>query len=931
MLNGPAIFAASLLYLVLLFAVAWWGDKRADQGRSIIASPTIYALSMAVYCTTWTFYGSVGRAAVSGIGFLPIYLGPTLVMALGWFLLLKMIRIAKANRITSIADFISSRYGKSHLLGGLVTVIAVVGIVPYIALQLKAVSGSVSLLLHYPEIVMPGRSATLPVFADMSFYIALILAAFTIVFGTRHLDATERHEGMVAAIALESGVKLVSFLAVGLYVTYGLYDGFADIARRVAAADGLHRLATAIPTGQGYTGWFSLTLLAGLAILFLPRQFQIAVVENVGESHLKRAAWLFPLYLLLINLFVLPIALGGLLHFAGQGVDADTFVLTLPMAQRQEGLALLVFIGGLSAATGMVIVETIALSTMVCNDLVMPALLRLRGQALAGSSDLSRLLLGIRRGAIAVILLLGYLYFRLAGEAYALVAIGLISFAAVAQFAPAMIGGMYWRGGTRGGALAGLSAGFLVWCYTLLLPSFAKSGWLAADFLTQGPFAIALLRPQQLFGLTGLDEISHCLFWSFFANIGAYIAVSIMRPPTAAEASQATLFVDALKHARPVGAALWRGRAKISDLLALVGRFLGPQRAEAAFADYARSHGGVAVDVLEADAELVHFAESLLAGAIGSASARVMVASVATEEPLSLSEVMDILDEASQLRSYSRELERKSRELEAATRELKAANERLLELDRVKDDIMSSVTHELRTPLTSIRAFSEILRDDPKMHLADRERFLGLVVSEAERLTRLINQTLDLAKIESGNADWHATEVDLKALIEQSVAATSQLFRERGANVELDLPDQLPSILADHDRLIQVMLNLLSNAVKFLPPDAGLVRVSLRAGADGLEVAVADNGPGIRVQDQQLIFEKFRQVGDSMTAKPAGTGLGLPISRRIIEHFGGRLWVQSAVGEGATFCFFLPFAQTGGATEIAPAQGVHSQFVMEKT
>jgi Na+/proline symporter len=274
------------------------------KDRSIIANPTIYALSMAVYCTTWTFYGSVGRAAVSGIGFLPVYLGPTLVMALGWFLLLKMIRIVKANRITSIADFISSRYGKSHLLGGLVTIIAVLGIIPYIALQLKAVSSSVSLLLSYPEIVMPNRSATMSVAADISFYIALILAAFTIVFGTRHLDATERHEGMVAAIALESGVKLVAFLAVGVYVTYGMYEGFGDIFEHIDASPELQRLATAIPSGKGYTGWFSLIVLSAMAVLFLPRQFQVAVVENVNEAHLKRAAWLFPLYLLLINVFV---------------------------------------------------------------------------------------------------------------------------------------------------------------------------------------------------------------------------------------------------------------------------------------------------------------------------------------------------------------------------------------------------------------------------------------------------------------------------------------------------------------------------------------------------------------------------------------------------------------------------------------------------
>ena len=917
MLEAPVVVTVALVYLGLLFAVAWWGDKRADQGRSIIANPTIYALSMAVYCTTWTFYGSVGRAAVSGIGFLPVYLGPTLVMALGWFLLLKMIRIVKANRITSIADFISSRYGKSHRLGGLVTIIAVLGIIPYIALQLKAVSGTVSLLLSYPDIVMPDRSATMSVAADMSFYIALILAAFTIVFGTRHLDATERHEGMVAAIAFESSVKLVAFVTVGVFVTYGMYDGLGDIFEHIATHPELRRLVTAIPSGQGYTGWFSLIILSGLAVLFLPRQFQVAVVENVNEAHLKRAAWLFPLYLLLINVFVLPIALGGLLHFSGQAVDADTFVLTLPMSQRQQGLTLLVFIGGLSAGTGMVIVETIALSTMVCNDLVMPLLLRRKAAALEERKDLSGLLLAIRRGAIVVILLLGYLYFRLAGEAYALVAIGLISFSAVAQFAPAIIGGMYWRGGTRAGALAGLSAGFLVWGYTLLLPSFAKSGWLPADFLTQGLFGSELLRPQQLFGLTGMDEISHCLFWSFLANIGAYLGVSLLRPPLAAEATQATLFVDALKETGPVGAALWRGRAQVSDLRELVGRFLGPTRTEAAFAAFARRRGGKGA-ALEADAQLVQFAESLLAGAIGSASARVMVASVAKEEPLSLEEVMHILDEASQLRTYSRELERKSRELTAATRELQDANARLQELDKVKDDIMSSVTHELRTPLTSIRAFSELLRDDPKMHLADRERFLGLIVSETERLTRLINQTLDLAKIESGRADWNGCELDLKEVVEQSVAATSQLFREKGAHVELDLPDNLPLILADRDRLVQVMLNLLSNAVKFLPPGSGRVHVVLRALAEGLEVSVADNGPGIRAEDQELIFEKFRQVGDTMTAKPSGTGLGLPISRRIVEHFGGRLWVESAPGEGATFRFTLPYA---GPAEPAAVAG----------
>ncbi len=917
-MTSTVIVAISFLYLALLFAVAYVGDKRADAGRSIIANPTIYALSLAVYCTTWTYYGSVGRAASSGLGFVPIFLGPTLVVALWWFVMLKMVRIGKAHRITSIADFIASRYGKSHLLGGLVTVIAVLGVIPYIALQLKAVSSSYAILIHYPDIIMPAKAGTVSWMADTTLYIALIMAAFTILFGTRHLDATERHEGMVAAVAFESVVKLVIFMAVGVFVTFGLFDGFGDLFSRAALEPRLQNLMTMNAGGNTYGNWFALTLLSMLAVMFLPRQFQVAVVENVNENHLRRAIWLFPLYLLLINIFVLPIALGGLMHFSGQDVDADTFVLTLPMAQGHGWLALLVFIGGLSAATGMVIVETIALSTMVCNDLVMPVLLRYRWLALQGRDDLSGLLLGIRRSAIILILLLGYLYFRLAGEAHALVSIGLISFAAVAQFAPAIIGGMYWRGATRAGALAGLSSGFVVWLYTLLLPSFAKSGWLPIEFLQAGFLGLEVLRPQELFGMKGLDPIAHSLYWSLLANVGAYVCVSLMRSPNAVEAGQATLFVDVFKQSRPAGGAFWRGSAQIGDLLPLIGRFIGPERARNAFADYARSRGAASVEVLPADAGLVHFAETTLAGAIGSASARVMVSSVVKEEPLGLDEVMNILDEASQVRAYSKRLEQKSRELEAATAELRSANERLKELDRLKDDFMSSVTHELRTPLTSIRAFSEMLLEDPRIDLAERKRFLGIIVSETERLTRLVNQVLDMAKIESGHADWHNGEVSLVEVIEQAAASTSQLFKDKGVTLDMALPGQVPILLADRDRLVQVMLNLLSNAVKFVDAGRGRVWVALAECAEGLRVDVRDNGPGLTPEEQLVVFEKFRQGGNTMTDKPQGTGLGLPISRQIVEHYGGRLWVESAAGEGACFSFLMP---CGKSTETKDEAG----------
>jgi hypothetical protein len=436
-------------------------------------------------------------------------------------------------------------------------------------------------------------------------------------------------------------------------------------------------------------------------------------------------------------------------------------MLTLPIIFEQPWLALLVYIGGLSAATGMVIVETIALSTMVSNDLVLPALLR-RWRRRPPAADLGRLLLTIRRGAIVVILLLGFLYYWLAGEAYALVGIGLISFVAVAQFAPAVIGGLYWRGGTREGALAGLSAGFLVWIYTLLLPSFAKSGWLPPAFMESGLGGLDLLAPMALFGLAGWNEITHGLFWSLTANIGAFLLVSSLRAPNAAEASQAGIFVDASRRTALASAPLWRGSAEIAELMS-TGRALprigahprGLRRSTPDRADVDSP------DALPADAETVYFAETLLSGAIGGASARVMVASVTDEEPLGLDEVLNILDEASQIRAYSRQLEQKSQALEAATEELRAANIRLQDLDRMKDDFISSVTHELRTPLASIRAFSEILFDDPDIDVEQRRRFLGILVSETERLSRLVNQVLDLAKIESGHADWRTEVVEL--------------------------------------------------------------------------------------------------------------------------------------------------------------------------
>ncbi len=911
------ILLVSSLYLGTLFAIAHWGDRRADQGRSIINSPYIYTLSIAVYCTAWTFYGSVGRASDGGFAFLPIYLGPTLMACLWWFVLRKMLRITKAYGITSIADFVASRYGKSALLGGLVTIIAVIGILPYISLQLKAVSTSVAVILQYPELPLVGEGETAPFWGDLALYVALLLAAFSILFGTRHIDATEHHQGMVAAIAFESVVKLIAFLLLGVFVTYVMFDGFGDIFGRAIEA-GHGGLLTFTGAGLTFADWFALTCLSGLAILFLPRQFQVAVIENVNENHLSKAIWLFPLYLLLINVFVLPVALAGLLRFPDGAIDTDFFVLILPMAEAQPLLTLMTYIGGLSAATAMVIVETVALSTMLSNDLIMPVLLRIRWLRLNQRPDLGSLLLAIRRGSILVILLLGYVYFVLVGEAYALVTMGLVSFCAAAQFAPPILIGIFWKGATLSGALTGLAAGFAVWLYTLFLPALARSGWLDTSFIDHGLFGIDLLKPYALFGLTGLGTVSHALLWSMIANVGCLVGWSLAGRQGSFERIQASLFVEVDRLGG--GPHLWRGSAAVADLQALLARYVGAERAEWALADHARSRGLSLAAGAQADADLVNFAERLLAGAIGAASARVMISTVVKGDDFSPDEVMAILDEASQVIEYSRQLEQKSRALEEAHEELTRANQRLTDLDRLKDEFLSTVSHELRTPLTSIRSFSEILLDNPDLDLSERNQFLAIVVKESERLTRLINDILDVSKIESGRMEWHLSTCDPKAVIEDALAATSGLFKEKQIAVEAELAAGVPAIVVDRDRLVQVVINLLSNAAKFVQATSGRVRVRLARDGASLAVSVEDNGPGIPPEQREIVFEKFRQGSwTAATGKPKGSGLGLTICRYIVEHFGGRIWVEGAQPRGAIFRFTLPIRhlQAPAAEEAA--------------
>jgi len=895
MLSSGVIISFTFGYLALLFAIAWLSEKTSAKGKPLSNNPYIYALSLAVYCTAWTYYGSVGRAATNGLEFLTIFIGPSLLAPLWWIVMRKIIRICKVQQISSIADFISSRYGKNITLGGVVTLFCLLGIVPYISLQIKAVATSFDILRMEAN---PYLEAA-PFYQDTAFYLALGLAVFTILFGTRKIEATAQHEGMVMAIAFESIFKLMVFLTVGIFVCYFMYDGFADIFAQ-AASQGLERLFV-LNGENGTSEWFWMSVLSMMAILFLPRQFQMGVIENTNEKHLDTAMWLFPLYLLLINVFVLPIALGGLVYFPAGTVDADTFVLALPIAVGKEWLALLVYLGGFSAATSMIIVSSVALSIMISNNLVMPLLLINEDFQKRYQHRLSSILIWTRRIAIMGIIFFAYLYYREVAARFSLVSIGLISFVAIAQFTPAIIGGIYWKKGTRMGALLGIAAGFIVWLYTLVLPTMVTSGYFPETIMTEGPFGLGFLKPYSLFGFEDMDFVSHGLFFSLSINLILYAAISLLSEQSSKEHNQAVIFVDIFKYSTITDSSIvWKGQAYLPDLQSLLNNFLGEEKTQTVLTEFNEKRGNsLASDY--ADAELVNYSERLLSGIIGSASARIMVASVVEEEEISMDEVLGILKETRELKSLNEKLRVKTLELKKASERLQKMNEKLLLNDQLKDEFISTVTHEMKTPITSIRAFSEILLDED-LPEEEKRKFLDIIIKETQRMNRLIDQVLDIEKFDSGRHDLNLVSTDLRIITLQSAESMDSLFREKGIQftIQMDLPDM--ELELDEDRIKQVLLNLLSNALKFAKTQVELLAYE-KEGA--IMVQVVDDGPGIPEEEVPYIFDKFFQAKNQTHKKPIGSGLGLAISKKIIEHHGGMI---NAVRERnrTVFSFTIP-------------------------
>lgn len=603
MFKGYFLFLFILGYLSILFLVAYYAEKKEKAGKSIVSNPYVYALSLAVYCTSWTFYGSVGKAATSGFSFLTIYIGPTLIASLWWIILRKMISIAKKNRITTISDFIGSRYGNSISLSALVTIVAVIGITPYLGLQIKAIMRTFAILSGEAHGTMAA-----------GWIITLLLGVFAIIFGARKLDSSERHEGLIFAIAFESIIKLAAFVMVGIFVTYGLFNGFIDIFEKIKESDYGTLLYLGTGTSVSYQEWAALLFLSMMAIMFLPRQFHVAVVENSDVSHVSKAMWLFPLYLFLINIFVMPVAFGGLL-LGGSQSDADSFVLTIPLSQGKQLLTLFAFIGGFSAATSMIIVESLALSTMVMNNLVLPGIYKFNKMK-GFQAMLPWLIINVKRITILGCVFLGYFFAVSIGEFYSLVDMGLKSFEAVTIFAPSIIFGLYWKKGNRNGAIAGIVAGFIIWFYTLLMPAMLKSGILNQDGIFGYLSNSEVLNPHSLFSLKGLDKWSHSLFWGLFFNVGCYIGLSIFTKQSGEEERQSLMFVDSYSPKLIAS----QGNYSIEQIEDILGQYIGKIEAKDIINNFIRKNN--IERIMISHAEIIRLrdeAERVLSGALGSA------------------------------------------------------------------------------------------------------------------------------------------------------------------------------------------------------------------------------------------------------------------------------------------------------------------------
>lgn len=895
-MNNITLVFIIISYLGILFYIAFLAEKNANS--KWVNNPYIYTLSLAVYCSAWTYYGSIGIAATSGISFLPIYLGPVIAFPLWIIVMRKIIRISKQHKISSIADFISLRYGNNRFLGALITVICILGIVPYISLQLKAISETFEIMVHDSE----GVSNT--ILNDSTFYIALLLALFATFFGTQKTDASEKHRGIVTVVAFESILKLIFFLVIGIYVTYFLFDGTQDIYDKISITENFENLVK-IDGLEGGFNWFFMIALSFMSIFLLPRQFQVSVVENSREKHLKQAIWMFPLYLFLFNIFVIFIAWGGNLTY-GHSVNAEFYTLLLPLKNGDTFMALLVFLGGFSAVISMVVVSTLALSTMISNNLIIPYGFLdkfIKGQPEKNANYIK----SIRRISIFLIIIAAYIFYVNFSIELSLFSIGLISFVIIAQLAPSFFIGLFWNRASSKGAVFGMVIGFLITVYTLILPFTITTFTGSSEFTDNGLFHISLLKPYAMFGIDFLSPASHAFFWSILVNTLTYLIISLTSKGNYRERNYAEMFVNSKNYTSLQDSALvWKGEAFVADIKSVLNKFLGEDRAQRALNIFFLKYK-LPRDTQMADARLINFSEKLLTGTIGSASARILISSVVKEEEISLLEVLKILEESKEALVKNRILLEKSTQLTNLTNELQHANEELIHKDKQKDEFLDTVAHELKTPLTGIRAATELLLDeDDDMPLEMKTQFLQNILQDSERLSRLIHNILDFEKLSTGRETLVLKKNSIKRTINKALNSFSHIASKKEIKIKINTFNDF-ELIYDEDRILQVLTNFLSNAIKFCEPKKGVITIDCELIYDFVRVTVEDNGKGIPDEDINYIFEKFYQSKNQNTIKPQGSGLGLAISKQIIEKHKGQIWAKKDNKIGASFAFMLPF------------------------
>lgn len=874
-MSSFSLFAVVIVYLALLFLVAHQAEKK--KSKIWMNNPYIYSLSLAVYCTAWTFYGSIGVAVNNGLDYLPIYIGPIIIIPAWIFINKKILQISRINKISSIADFISLRYGNSRSFGAIITLVCIFGIIPYIGLQIKAISESFHLVTQTP--------ISKNIFTDNATYVVVLLALFSSYYGTRYVDASEKRLGIISAVALESFLKLIFLIVLGVFVTFFAFNGFGDIYEKASLLPDFKEKNTF--TGlEGSFNWMILCLISASAIFLLPRQFHTTIVENRQEKHLKTAIWFLPLYLLIFSFFVFPIAWGGRIIFDGQSVNPEFYSILIPQHFGNQIITVLVFLGGLSSSISMVIISSITLSIMLSNNLIIPY-----GWLDKFKSDNeiknTKSIMNIRKVSIFVLIVTAFIFYKFFILHNSLYSVGLISFVVIAQLGPSFFGAIFWRRGSYRGAVLGLIGGLIICYFGLIIPQY----YFSYNQEFKG-FVRDLYDWFSFFDIPYLSSISEVFFWSILINITLFIIFSLSQKGDYRERNFAEIYVDIDKYIQNhEDAFIWRGKAYVSDIRNILVKFLGEKKTEQALRIFNLKYN-IDTKTETADARFIKFSENLLSGRIGTASAKILIEGVTHEDKISLKEVLKILEESKENISLNKKLTEQSRELQELSDELSFANENLIFKDKQKDDFLDSVAHELRTPITAIRSAGEILSDDDDIPLEIKREFLNNIITESDRLNEIINDILYLDKLEHGEIALNISKNNIIETYQKALNPISHLLQQK--NIHLSEVDLLSNQLYEYDeaRFIQVFQNILGNAFKFTN-EQGTIQAKFQEKNGDLIIKIFNTGKQIPECDLDLIFDKFYQSRNQNLRKQSGSGLGLAICKKIVEAHQGKIAAEN--------------------------------------